>query len=326
MNAEGVVDATACECENGWEFKQDVDSPGETFRRRCKDPDDWGTWDPVTKLPRISCLDTVSRADYARYRDPESRKEFIAPTNRFYGSTIFAPTGPEIAPESMSYRGYLDKQEHDALCKYNSGLWKSSDPEVAGKREGCPDPCAYTCCNCGRSYTVQCPDHCFTAAGVVYGSPESDGVKGPYQDISSICRAAILSGVGVNHAPFYVTFTIVEPLSAYQDPGGGRVVFDRWDRATDPTYTKYVSDKCCQGGWPPKLGLEHNAILKYRAMYHDEWENIRAFTVQKVEDTLCPKGKQLMIEHEVGCMAAVSSNLFVNHIIIIIDLHSTHMQ
>ena len=34
-----------------------VDPPG------CKDIDDWGSWDPITKVPRVGCLDTVSRAD-----------------------------------------------------------------------------------------------------------------------------------------------------------------------------------------------------------------------------------------------------------------------
>ena len=69
---------------------------------------------------------------------------------------------------------------------------------------------------------------------MVYGNIESGGRLGPFQDISSICRAAIVSGVGTNEAPFYVTFTIVEPVAEYQDPGGGRVVFDKWALATDP--------------------------------------------------------------------------------------------
>jgi hypothetical protein len=103
------------------------------------------------------------------------------------------------------------------LCTSQSGY---SKPYT-----GCPDPCAYKNCNLGTSYTVQCPDHCFQGAGVVYGSPQFAGVLGPYEDTSAICRAAILSGAGTNDDSFYVTFTIVEPVPKYQDPGGGKIEF-----------------------------------------------------------------------------------------------------
>ena len=55
----------------------------------------------------------------------------------------------------LSDPGYADAQEADALCRSASGRWRTNDPLVAGKNEGCPDPCAYTCCNCGQKYTVQ---------------------------------------------------------------------------------------------------------------------------------------------------------------------------
>jgi hypothetical protein len=56
-NAAGVVDATPCECDYGW--KEILG----TAKKQCKDIDDWGSWDPITKVPRVGCLDTVSRAD-----------------------------------------------------------------------------------------------------------------------------------------------------------------------------------------------------------------------------------------------------------------------
>ena len=59
----------------------------------------------------------------------------VSPTNRFYGSTMFAPQG-----KGMSKRGYTPDQEGDALC---SSLSKN----------GCPDVCAYMPCNTGRRYT-----------------------------------------------------------------------------------------------------------------------------------------------------------------------------
>jgi hypothetical protein len=55
-------------------------------------PNTWGSFDPVSKVPRLSCQDTVHHAHYTRYKLPkEGRKalesyclsgECIAPTNR----------------------------------------------------------------------------------------------------------------------------------------------------------------------------------------------------------------------------------------------------
>ena len=215
-------------------------------------------------------------------RFKENGVEFVSPTNRFYGSSKFAPHG-----KGMSKRGYSPKEEADALCSAMSGSGYTPAP----KNEGCPDVCAYQNCNLGMSYTVQCPDHCFQAAAVVYGDPEAHGILGPYEDTSSICRAAILSGVGTNDDSFYVTFTIVEPVRKYQDPGGGKIEFYKWDKTDDPSYTKYyVKDKCCRGGWPPQLGFENNRHLKFRNSFFNEWQNVRAFTVSGAVTNLCPEG------------------------------------
>ena len=260
----------------------------------------WGSWDPLTGVPRIGCVDTVARAEYTRYKDEGDGQVYISPVNRFYGSTVFAPRG-----KGLSQPGYLPKQEADALCTSSSGASHShddEDAEVADKGQGCPDPCAYTCCNCGQSYTVQCPDNCFQSAGSVYsfdayGSTESSGLRGPFHDSSSICRAAILAGVGTNDDSFYVTFKIVEPLSKYESPSGGQIEFKNWDRVGNPDYEAYVSDKCCQGGWPPKLGKETNDVLKWRAGFKNEWQNIRAFVFEECEDD---EGGEVCIDRCIG--------------------------
>jgi hypothetical protein len=54
-----------------------------------------------------------------------------------------------------------------------------------------------------------------------YGDPRQDGVLGPYEDTSSICRACIQSGAGTNDDSFYCTIKISEPTPFYKDPGGG---------------------------------------------------------------------------------------------------------
>ena len=60
---------------------------------------------------------------------------------------MFPPGG-----KGLSKRGYKPDEEGDVLCLDSS-------------KKGCPDPCAYTICNEGQSFTVQCPDHCYQAAG-----------------------------------------------------------------------------------------------------------------------------------------------------------------
>lgn len=44
--------------------------------------DDWGSFDPVTGVPRIDCPDTVTHAHYTRYKDQETGIEYVSPTNR----------------------------------------------------------------------------------------------------------------------------------------------------------------------------------------------------------------------------------------------------
>ena len=104
----GVADATPCECDYGFQ------SNAITKAKECMPPDAWGAWDPVTKLPRVGCLDSVNRADHARFKDPnpawvgnKRHSEIVAPANRFYGSVIFAPKG--IA---MSEPGYDSVHTH----------------------------------------------------------------------------------------------------------------------------------------------------------------------------------------------------------------------
>ena len=240
---------------------------------------DWGAWDPVSGVPRIGCTDTVTHAFETRFRRQADGKEMVSPVNRFYGSTIFGPLG-----KAMSEPGYTPEQEADALCL-------SVSRGTPANRKGCPDECAYSCCNCGQSYTVQCPRGCFKGAVPVYGDPKQAGRLGPYQDTSSICRAAILSGQGTNDDSFYTTFTIVEPVRAYMDPGGGnQIVFEQWDRLTNPQFQNSVSDKCCNGGWPPQLGKSQNARLTYRAGFKNEWQNIRAFNIEGAVKNLCLPG------------------------------------
>jgi len=165
------------------------------------------------------------------------------------------------------------------------------------------------------TFTVQCPDNCFQAAGVVYGADwgpkdkhyregqtiyDSAGILGPYEDTSAICRAAILSGVGTNDDSFYTTFTIVKPLRKYQDPGGGKIEFYKWDRSDDcegacpgkyESYRKsYVSTRCCKGGSDKWLGYENNKYLKFRNAFFNEWQNVRAFTIDGAVKNLCPPG------------------------------------
>jgi hypothetical protein len=45
--------------------------------------DDWGSWDPVTGVPRIGCPDTVTHAHYTRYKDKATGIEYVSPTNRY---------------------------------------------------------------------------------------------------------------------------------------------------------------------------------------------------------------------------------------------------
>ena len=205
-------------------------------------------------------------------RFKEDGVEYISPTNRFYGSQVFAPHG-----KGLSKRGYTPDQEGDALC---NSLAKNE----------CEDPCAYKMCNENQSYTVQCPDNCYQAAGVAYGNPDEGGILGPYEDTSAICRAAILSGKGTNDDSFYTTFTIVAPVRKYQDPGGVTLDFYRWDKSDLPRDQNGVNDKCCHGGWPPQLGYENNRFLKFRNAFFNEWQNVRAFAIEGSVKELCPTG------------------------------------
>jgi len=86
---------------------------------------EWGAWDPVTGVPRIGCVDTVTHAHYTRFK--EDGVEYISPTNRFYGSTVFAPQG-----KALSKRGYKPNEEADALCTAMSGSGGTPAPKNEG--------------------------------------------------------------------------------------------------------------------------------------------------------------------------------------------------
>ena len=73
----------------------------------------FGSWDPITGVPRISCQDTVSGNGHdTRFKDNANvygcpSRECIAPTNRFYGSTgRYKPRGT-----AMSVKGYTPDEE-----------------------------------------------------------------------------------------------------------------------------------------------------------------------------------------------------------------------
>jgi hypothetical protein len=178
---------------------------------------EWGSYDPVTGVPRLLCSDTVANAFNTRLTIVEKggRKEYVSPRNRFYGSTIFAPQGI-----GLSRMGYTADQEADAFCTDGSGA------SGANKNHGCPDPCAYSLCNEGESFIVQCPKACYGTSDSkpVYGQydKQKKTVVAPYEDQSSICRAAILAGVDPSYGKenFYATITIQRPVRSYQDELG----------------------------------------------------------------------------------------------------------
>jgi len=232
----------------------------------------WGSYDPVTGVPRLGCVDTVVKADYARF--VHNGTEVVAPTNRFYGSKMFPPKGI-----GLSEPGYLPEQRADAMCSQQSGL--HTVPEnlkgvIAEKDEGCPDPCAYSPCNIGQTFTVQCPRHCYHYYGAVRGESGSAGSKGPYADMSSICRSAILAGYGNNDDSFYATFRIVAPMKKYSNLRYENKFMWEWDYAEDPARIAAAGTACCVGGWPPKLGA-YNPTARYRQDFKNEWQNVRAY-------------------------------------------------
>ena len=76
----------------------------------------------------------------------------------------------------------------------------------------------------------------------------------------------------------------MEPVSEYQDPGGGRITFAHWDRATDAAYATTVSDKCCTGGWPPQLaGFKFARGTKEASLTSAKVQILTSFTSSKVQ-------------------------------------------
>ena len=198
---------------------------------------------------------------------------------------MFAPQGI-----GLSKMGYTSDQEADVFCTDSSGASGKT------KNQGCPDPCAYSLCNEGQSFIVQCPKGCFGSSDAkpVYGQYDRSKktVVAPYEDQSSICRAAILAGVDPSYGKqnFYATITIVKPVRSYQDEVGAWTRYELWDKADDPTSWAALNvdaTKCCVGGWPPKLGA-YTPVAKLRQGFKNEWQNVRAFAAAPAPNPCAP--------------------------------------
>ena len=90
---------TTCELadEDDGDGLDDSKFPGGGFAGLSKR--EWGAWGPVTMTPRIGCTDTVTHAyetEHIEHR-PDGTGHVVSPVNRFYGSEMFAPTGPGMS-------------------------------------------------------------------------------------------------------------------------------------------------------------------------------------------------------------------------------------
>jgi hypothetical protein len=84
--------------------------------------------------------------------------------------------------------------------------------DACGPGDACKDPCAYSICNKGHKYTVECPPGCAARTGPVFGGGT---LSNPFMDASSVCGAALAAGLARNDAPSILTLTIVEPVASY---------------------------------------------------------------------------------------------------------------
>ena len=120
------------------------------------------------------------------------------------------------------------------LVGLRSGLfqWGTKNPVTGTPRVDCADSvadassngadarrflghvkCAQEPCNAGTVFTVECPPGCARRGGEILGGGTR---KNPFMDLSSICKAAIVSGLaGHGDAPSLVSFEVVEPASSY---------------------------------------------------------------------------------------------------------------
>jgi hypothetical protein len=85
-------DRKACIFPTEIEDRGDKKFPGGGKGKISSDVNAWGTFDPVTNVPRLSCQDTVHHAHYTRFKLTKEERtglssycpggECIAPTNR----------------------------------------------------------------------------------------------------------------------------------------------------------------------------------------------------------------------------------------------------
>ena len=162
--------------------------------------------------------------------------------------------------------------------------------DACGPRNDCEDECAYTPCNIGTVYKVECPGHCGHYGADVFGG--AGRTANVFMDDSSICRAALSVGEGSLTHPFFVYIKVVEAQPAYEgrlhmvhDLTTFNYVWHRWDWSENPKYSiPYTSSlyACCSNpgaGAVPHLG-EFTPNAEFRMRYDGiKWVNRVAFTV-----------------------------------------------
>ncbi len=93
-----VVEDCDCKARKACVFPTEIESRGVKHFAGggqgdiSSDANTWGAFDPVSKVPRLSCQDTVHHAHYTRFKLPKEKRkalemyclsgECIAPTNR----------------------------------------------------------------------------------------------------------------------------------------------------------------------------------------------------------------------------------------------------
>ncbi|KAJ1477571.1 hypothetical protein T484DRAFT_1820844, partial [Baffinella frigidus] len=99
----------------------------------------------------------------------------------------------------------------------SDSLADASTNGAAADRFLSPSDCASAAggaaCGVGRTFTVECPPGCVRRGGEVFGAGTRSN---PFMDLSSICKAALVSGLaGGNSSPSLVTFEVVAPAASY---------------------------------------------------------------------------------------------------------------
>ena len=88
----------ACVLPTDIEDREKKKFPGGGQGSISSDVNAWGTFDPVTKVPRLSCQDTVHHAHYTRFKLPKEERN---------GLSSYCPGGECIAPTNRSDFKYL---------------------------------------------------------------------------------------------------------------------------------------------------------------------------------------------------------------------------